>query len=293
MIISCSRRTDIPAFYGSWLMERLRAGEVAVRNPVNPKQVSRIELDSSSVECIVFWTKNPAPFMEHLNEIDAMGYNYYFQFTLTPYESDIERKLDKSKIIETFIRLSERIGRERVIWRYDPILINEKWTAGVHAEKFMEIIAKLYTRTEKCVISFIDSYPFLKKSFAENRISGPDAVTINEIAQNFSAIKNAYAPAMQIATCCEKVDLAQYGIVHNKCIDDELVSRVTGAAIKYRKDPSQRLACGCLRSRDIGAYNTCRHDCLYCYAKRPGAVTLHSRSHDVNLFAPKSVGSAL
>ncbi len=164
MIISASRRTDIPAFYGEWFYNRLLEKEFVIRNPRNPRNVSRIIFEPEDIDCIVFWTKNPKHFFPYLDRIDDLGYNYYFQFTLTSYGSDIEQNVDrKSKIIDTFIQLADRIGKAKIIWRYDPILINSRYSFEYHEKWFDYLCEKLYRYTEKCVISFIDvhQYSFL------------------------------------------------------------------------------------------------------------------------------------
>jgi hypothetical protein len=266
MILSASRRTDIPAFFGDWFMNRLTEKKVAVRNPMNPKNITEIALDPDLIECIVFWTKNPERFLKQLPMIDALGYRYYFQFTLTAYDTTIERNIAKTSIVETFIKLSEYIGKEKVIWRYDPILINDIFTIRYHLENFEALCGKLYRYTEKCVISFVDTYSFLAETFKQNSIYELSNDTIAVLADNFTAISNKYH--LPLFTCGEKLNLDRYGIAHNKCVDGDLIERLFNLKVKSKKDPSQRLECGCCVSRDIGAYNTCLHDCIYCYAKR-------------------------
>jgi hypothetical protein len=266
MIISASRRTDIPAFFGDWFMNRLREKKVLVRNPVNPGMITEIPLEPDLIECIVFRTKNPENFLKHLPEIDALGYRYYFQFTLTAYDAAIERNIDKTNIKETFIKLSEYCGKEKVIWRYDPVLLIDTFTIHYHLEAFESLCRKLYRHTEKCVISFIDAYSFLTEKFKQNSIYELSNDEIDMLADNFAAIAKKYN--IPLFTCAEKSNLAQYGIGHNKCIDDDLIERLFNLKVKSKKDPSQRLECGCCVSRDIGAYNTCLHDCVYCYAGR-------------------------
>ena len=158
MIISVSRRTDIPALYSPWFFNRLKEQYVLVRNPVNFHQISRVPLSPQVVDAIVFWTKNPVPMLEHLSELK--DYNYYFQFTLTPYDQDIEPGLPSKKdvLIPAFIALSKAIGYERVIWRYDPILLNRQYTIDRHIQSFQQMAQTLKGYTKKCVISFIDSY---------------------------------------------------------------------------------------------------------------------------------------
>jgi hypothetical protein len=267
MIISASRRSDIPAFYGEWFMDCLRAGEVFVKNPVNGTQVSRIDLSPGAVDCFVFWTKNPAPFLPFLDELDGRGYRYYFQFTLTPYGRDLEPNLPgKQTLLDTFCRLSERLGRERVVWRYDPIILTPRYGYSYHAEQFEEFCRTLGEKTEKCVISFVDSYRFLKKNFEELGIRELTAAEILGIAEILRPAAERYG--LVLASCCEQADLGGYNIGRTKCVDEELINRVFGLRLVYKKDPGQRRHCLCSASRDIGSYHSCRHGCRYCYAAR-------------------------
>ncbi|MDR0388224.1 MAG: DUF1848 domain-containing protein [Treponema sp.] len=266
MIISASRRTDIPAFFGEWFYNRLKEKRVLVRNPRNPGMITEIPLDPGLIECIVFWTKNPENFFQYLPKIDRLGYRYYFQFTLTPYDASIERNLDKSRIIRIFTELSRMIGRNKVIWRYDPILVNNVFTVDFHRERFESLCARLSPYTEKCVISFIDSYPFLKKEFDDNNITALPKGEMTAMAELLSSIAGKYD--MPLFTCCEKIDLERFGIRHNRCIDGDLIERLFNVMVTAAGDPSQRSGCGCHAGRDIGTYNTCLHGCAYCYARR-------------------------
>jgi hypothetical protein len=268
LIFSASRRTDIPAFFGEWFLERLRCGDVAARNPVNTRQITRFTFNPACVDCIVFWTKNPAPFMKYLDSIDELGYAYYFQFTITPYEKDLEQNLDKRGITDTFIRLSERIGRDRVVWRYDPVIINDRYPVSFHVDRFCGMAEQLCGHTEKCVISFVDGYRFLADAMRRYGITELQPQHIESLAGQICRALDALPSRITIAACCEKIDLAEYGIQRNACVDGELITRITGVRREYRKDPSQRAGCRCVQSRDIGAYSTCRHTCVYCYAGR-------------------------
>jgi len=263
MIISASRRTDIPSYYSEWLFNSIKEKFVYVRNPFNTHQINVINLDPELIECIVFWSKNPKPMIDNLGLLK--DYKYYFQFTLTPYEQDVETRLPpKTEIIETFKKLSDIIGPQKVIWRYDPILINKKYNIFFHIDKFEKLAGVLKGYTEKVTFSFIDFY----KKITEN-VKLLDIVEIsteekNIIAQNFSEIvKNNN---LSIDTCAEDIDLSQYGITHARCIDDRLISKITGNNLQIEKDKNQRQECGCVRSIDIGEYNSCSNGCVYCYA---------------------------
>ncbi len=263
MIISCSRRTDIPAFYSDWFFNRIREGYVLVRNPINSNQLSRVSLDPAVVDCIVFWTKNPAPMLDSLHLL--INYNYYFQFTLTPYGKDIEPNLPpKTEILDTFLRLSAKVGKKRIIWRYDPILFSESVNIEYHVEHFTRLAERLSGHTEKCIISFIDMYHHLQGKMAGLSLKPPDEFEMRTLAENIATI--ASANNIKVETCAEKIDLSDLGIGHGKCIDDHLVAELTGVNLKIAKDKYQRKLCDCVASVDIGEYNTCRHGCRYCYA---------------------------
>ena len=264
MIVSASRRTDIPNYYSDWFYRRIKEGFVCVRNPMNPKQVSRIALTPDVVDCIVFWTKNPKPMMDRLYELAA--YSYYFQFTLTGYGTDMERNVPhkKEKMIPIFQTLSDMIGKDRVIWRYDPILFTKTYTPEYHLRAFGQIAAALAGYTEKCVISFVDTYAKNKKELAALGTYELDEPECLQFAKGLS--ESALQNGMEIASCAERIDLRACGIKHNCCIDKDLIERIIGCPIKAGKDKNQRAECGCIESVDIGTYHTCRNGCRYCYA---------------------------
>lgn len=264
MILSVSRRTDIPAFYSDCFFNRIREGYVLVRNPMNIHQVSRIPLTPDIVDCIVFWIKNPKPMLSRLDELN--DYRYYFQFTLNSYAKDIEPNVPSKndEVIQTFKTLSDKIGRERVIWRYDPIFINDKYSLDYHIKYFKKLAEMLDGKFGHCVISFVDYYSKSSTRFKENNIYEPDMESITVLAEKFAQI--AGEKGFILKTCSEKYDLSKYGISHGKCIDDDLISKLVGADLNIKKDKNQRDECGCVESIDIGLYNTCPHGCKYCYA---------------------------
>ncbi len=279
MILSVSRRTDIPAFYTPWLMNRLREGFVLVRNPMNYHQVSRVSLDPKVIDCIVFWTKNPEPLMPFLPDI-GKKYPFYFQYTLNAYGRDMEPGLPElQKKLDTFRKLAEMIGPEKVIWRYDPVILTEKYTVEEHIRSFGQLAEALEGATLKCVFSYVDLYPKVLRN-----MKGMDADTAGD--GEMKVLAGAFAEAagkhgMKLETCAEGVDLEALGISHGHCIDGELITDLTGWTLKAKKDPNQRSECGCLESIDIGQYNTCRHGCKYCYANfNPASVALLSGKHD-------------
>lgn len=260
MIISASRRTDVPAFYFKWFLQRLREGYALIPNPRNPNRIGRVDLCPDKVDCIVFWSKNPLPMMDKLDEFDQMGYPYYVQFTLTPYEQAIERALPpKEKLVEAFIDLARRTGPKGVVWRYDPIFVDKNQSIPWHTQQFTGLCQKLAGHTQRCVISFIDSYKSISEAFRPLT-----QAEILELAATFSAIAKTHGIAL--FTCAEDVDLSAYHINHSACIDQRLVEAAAGYPIIAKKDGNQRPACCCVESVDIGAYDTCSNGCTYCYA---------------------------
>ncbi len=266
MIISCSRRTDIPAFYPEWLMNRLREAYVCVSNPFNTNQISKVNLSKDVVDCIVFWTKDAGPMMKYLDEIDEMEYDYYFQFTITPYQKDIEAGIDdKHEIVKNFIKLSDKIGKERVILRYDPILITSNYSVDYHEKAFGILLKTLGKYTEKVVISFVDHYRKNRKKLLEEGIYELTEDQVRDIAIRFAKMTNQYG--LTLETCAEKYDLDDLGIRHGACIDGTYIEKLIGSELAnaHTKD-GNRQVCGCMQSIDIGRYDTCLHGCTYCYA---------------------------
>jgi len=273
MIISASRRTDIPAYYTEWMINRTKEQYVYVRNPMNIHQVSKINLAPEVVDCIVFWSKNPKPMLDKLQHFN--NYAYYFQFTLNPYDNDIETKLPpKEEIIETFKKLSDIIGPQRIIWRYDPILLNERYTIEYHITNFEEIACQLKGFTEKVTFSFIDFYKKITENIKSNyitRITFEEKITI---AESFSKI--AKENNLLIDTCAEDINLSQYNIGHARCIDDRLIVKIIGSNLSVEKDKNQRFECGCVGCIDIGEYNSCPNGCIYCYANYSQKIVINS-----------------
>ena len=260
MIISASRRTDIPAFYAGWFMRRLDAGHLLVPNPWNPRQMGRVRLSPDTTDCIMFWTKNPAPMLGMLDRLDALGYRYYFSFTVTPYGRDIEKRLPpKNQILGTFRRLSERLGPHRVDWRFDPVMVGARYSVQWHLDRFGEMCGRLRGFTGRCIMNFIKSYPHIA-----SRVKVMDDGTIRETALGLAAIAAEYG--IPLYNCTEQWDLREQGIGFSACIDREKIEALTGWPIAARKDPGQPAVCNCLESVDIGMYGTCPHGCAYCYA---------------------------
>lgn len=263
MILSVSRRTDIPAFYWEWFLNRIQAGFVDVRNPMNIHQVSRINIRPEVVDCIVFWTKNAGNIIPHLDQLK--DYKYYFQYTINPYNKLIEENVPlKKDVIENFRSLSEIIGPNRVIWRYDPILLTNMIDVEYHIRYFEELAKRLKGYTNRCVISFVDLYKKTVSNTRELMMKEPTDIEMHFLAHNLSSIAKEYG--MEIASCSESIDLAFDGVRHGCCIDRNLIEEIVGYKIDVKKDKNQRRECGCVESVDLGAYNTCLHACKYCYA---------------------------
>lgn len=273
MIISASRRTDIPALYPQWFINRLLAKEVLVPNPYNRKKVQRVSLARDVVDMIVFWTKNPKPIIPYLRMIDMLEYPYYFEVTVTDYGKDMEPNLPSmEESIASFILLSEKIGKERVDFRFDPIILNDKYSAAYHLEKFDMMCDWLHKYTERCIFSFVDQYKGC--SFLE-----PEAEEMIELAAKMAKIADKYD--LPLFTCAEKLDLERYGIRHASCIDKNKIEELLGYKIDVKRDSGQRKECRCVESVDIGMYDTCIHGCKYCYANGlPENVMKKNKLHD-------------
>ena len=281
MIISASRRTDIPAYYSEWFFRRIKEGFVCVRNPMNPRRVSRVFLSPDAVDGIVFWTKNPTPMLSRLSVLS--DYAYYFQFTLTPYGTDVENNLPPKNevIIPAFQKLSEETGKDRVVWRYDPVLVSEKYTVRYHTEAFCRLCERLAAYTEKCTISFLDIYKGMQNCISPLGIRPPNTEEIFELAEYFSRIGTEHG--ISIDTCSESVDLGSFGIGRASCIDGRRLERICGYKLKAERDRNQRSECGCVSSVDIGAYNSCLNGCVYCYANySKGILNSNCAKHDPN-----------
>ena len=270
MIISASRRTDIPAFYAPWFMGRIREGYCLVPNPYNRKQVSRVPLSPAEVEVIVFWTRDPRPLLPYLAELDERGYRTCFQFTLTGYPALLEPHLpEASALVGAFLDLARLVGPQRVLWRYDPILLCDLTDAAFHLAHFSELAAALSGATERATISLFDPYPqalrrLQRVGVRPHQAEGIDAALAGLLR---ALAATAQQQGMEMVSCAEPRDLSPYGIRPGKCIDEAYIARVFGLHVSAAKDPYQRPACGCVASKDIGIYGTCGHGCLYCYAQ--------------------------
>ena len=279
MIINTGCRTDIPAFYSKWLINRIREGYVLVRNPYNPNQVTRYNLSPDVVDCLAFCTKNPEPMLKYLDEIDK--YKQYWFVTITPYGKDIEPNVpNKEKVIESFKKLSKHIGVDAIGWRYDPIFIGNNFDVNKHIYYFEKIAKELKNYTHNCTISFLDLYEKVKRNAPE--IKPPNHEEQIQIAKVFSKISKENN--MVIHSCCEKTYLSQYGLKCNGCMSKEIVEKAIGCNLNPPNSRKNlRESCNCLMGNDIGAYNTCGHLCKYCYANaNKGFVIENMKKHNDN-----------
>jgi hypothetical protein len=299
VIISASRSTDIPAFYAEWFINRLRAGYCVWYNPFNQKPMY---VSFKNCKVVVFWSKNPKPLIPYLKELDNMGIHYYFQFTLNDYENEgFEPNVPPlQERIETFKTLSEQIGKEKVIWRFDPLILTQSLSPRDLLTKIWNLGNQLKGYTDKLVFSFADIGNIYRK--VQNNLKRENIPYIEftkdsmiEIAEGLVKIRERWKSDgwnISPATCAEQIDLEQYDIEHNHCIDRELMNKIfyNDTDLMYYlscgklpdkkslfvndipdkfinlKDKGQRKICGCMISKDIGMYNTCSHFCVYCYA---------------------------
>lgn len=257
-------------------MNRVREGYCCVVNPFNPSQVTRVSLSPGDVDAIVFWTRNSEPLISYLPELDDRGYRYYFQYTLTGYPRILEPhapRLDEA--IRAFRRLADVMGPERVIWRYDPIVLTNLTTLEYHARNFERLCIALDGYTRRVVISLMDEYRSVMLRLERMSAEGLKYIPNPENQPGFAEmvcrmVDVARAHGIETVSCAEDVHLTPYGVRSGKCIDDELIRRLFGIEVTGEKDPGQRATCRCVVSKDIGAYDTCRHGCAYCYATGSG-----------------------
>ncbi len=276
MIINTGQRTDIPAFYSTWLMNRIREGYVLVRSPYDPKRVFRYRLDPEVVDLLAFCTKDPSPMLKYIDELSV--FRQYWQVTITPYGREIEPNVPAYHlVIDSFRKLSEKIGSTHCAWRYDPILLNHTYTAESHLQSFQEMAELLKGYTDTVIISFIDLYEKTKRNYPEVREVSVDDQII--LAQQMK--KTADACGMKIQACLEHPFLENFGIDTGGCFTAYTAEKVIGEKISGYPRTQARKGCNCLLHADIGAYNTCGHGCRYCYANADmHTVRENMKKHD-------------
>lgn len=276
MIINTGMRTDIPAFYSEWFVNRIKEGFVYTRNPYSPTQVTKYSLSPDVVDVISFCTKNPAPMLEKMELVK--GYAQYWFVTITPYEKDIEPNVpSKENVMESFIELSMIVGSYCIGWRYDPILITEEYSVERHINDFEKMAKTLSGYTHTCVISFIDLYQKVQRNFPEAKtVSKNDRIYLGK---EFIRIASKYD--MVIRPCAEGNELEPYGADCSGCMTKQTFETALQGHLNVPPNKSQRSECGCLLGKDIGQYDTCGHFCKYCYANSDKeAVRQNIKLHD-------------
>ncbi len=260
MIIQTGMRTDIPAFYAEWFANRINEGYVMVRNPYQPLQVTQYSLNPEVVDLIGFCTKNPAPMLKYIDLLKPYG--MYWYITITPYGREIEPRVpEKKKVIESFQKLSEIVGKDSMGWRYDPIFLNERYTPEYHLQQFEKMASTLEDYTENCVISFIDLYQKVRRNFPEvKEVDGQNRLYLGK-----NMIRIAKEHKMTVRPCGEGDELAVYGADCSGCMTEKIYEKALHTTMNFPKKPSVRKECVCFLGNDIGAYNSCLHMCRYCY----------------------------
>ena len=276
MIINTGQRTDIPAFYSEWFVNRLKAGFVLARNPYNPQRITRYRLTPDVVDVIGFCTKNPAPMLPHMDLLRPFG--QYWYVTITPYGRDIEPHVpNKLRVLESFRRLSQIAGVNSVGWRYDPILISEEWPVQRHIKAFEYMANALRGYTKTAVISFIDLYEKTKRNFPESKTVSPADQMI--LGQAMAEICDRCG--MTLRPCAEGNALAPFGADCSGCMTAAMYEQAIGQRLKIPSRAPARKACACYLGGDIGAYNSCGHLCRYCYANYDAeTVRANLKAHD-------------
>ncbi|OMP75135.1 DUF1848 domain-containing protein [[Flexibacter] sp. ATCC 35208] len=317
VIVSASRSTDIPTFYADWFVERWKAGYVKWKNPFNGTE---LYVSFKETRAVVFWTKNPKPMFKHLDFLDERVKNYYFQFTLNDYDKEgFEGKVPRVESrIDTFKKLSNRIGKDRVVWRFDPLMLTKELDVNELLRRLEKIGDQLHPFTNKLVFSFADIsiYKKVQNNLRNDNIDYIEFAsdTMIEFAKGLNKLNENWN--LELATCAEKFDLNKYGIMQNKCVDDDLMIKLflhDKELMKFlgiefvkptlfepfvgidkarrMKDKGQRDACGCIVSKDIGEYNTCPHECVYCYANTSKEIAIQNyKSHITNPTAETITG---
>lgn len=278
MILQTGMRTDIPAFYSHWFINRIKEGYVLVRNPYNLSAVTKYRINPDVVDLIAFCTKNPAPMLKHMDILKPFG-QYWF-VTITPYGKEIEPNVpDKKQVVDSFKTLSKTVGIDSIGWRYDPIFITEKYSLDFHFKAFEKMAGALSGYTNTCIISFIDLYKKVIRNFPQARMVAKEERL--KIGKAFVDIGKRYN--ITIKACAEGDELAQYGVDCSGCFTQEVYEKALHTRLNMPKRKGQRNECACFFGNDIGAYDTCKHLCKYCYANtNKDAVVRNSKLHNQN-----------
>ena len=279
MIINTGARTDTVQYYTDWLLKRFEEGYVLARNPLFPNKVTRYELNPDVVDCVVFCSKNYEPILSRLYEITDK-FNTYFHYTITAYGKDVEPGVPSiSESIETLKKLSALVGKQRVSWRYDPVLLTEKYTIETHLKTFEKMARELSPYIDRCIFSFVEMYKKLEYNMPE--IIMMSAENMDVLAQRFGEIAKKHG--IYIQTCGTNGDFSKYGIHSSGCMTLDILGAANNITFKNLKHKGLRQGCHCIESRDIGAYDTCMNGCKYCYAnKNPQKAFDNYKLHDPN-----------
>ncbi|MEI0486699.1 DUF1848 domain-containing protein [Brachyspira intermedia] len=274
MIISASRRTDIPSLHTKWFLNRLKEEYVITQNPISKNNFYKIPLNKNIVDIIVFWSKNPN--IDFLKEVRDLGYEFYLHFTITPYNKNIEKNIpDKNLLIKNFQIISKLFGKEKIIWRYDPIILNDDFDANYHINNFKNFADNLNGYTDECIFSFVQIYSKIKNNI--KNINDDDKLLLIENIKEISEKNN-----IKLKSCSQDFDkITNIRIEKSACIDKERIQKILGYSIKEKKDKSQRKLCNCIESIDIGMYNTCTNGCIYCYANSKNILKDYDANNEI------------
>jgi len=288
MILNTGARTDTVQFYSEWLLKRFEEGYVYTRNPLFPNKVTRYELSPEKIDLVMFCSKNYKPILKRLHEITDK-YRTYFHYTITAYGKDVEPlvpPIDES--IDTLIELSKQVGKQRIAWRYDPVLLTDKYTVEVHAKTFEYMAERLVPYIDRCIFSFVEMYKKLETNMPEIMpLTDGDK---DRIAEILGKIAKKYS--LHLQTCGTNGDYTKYGIHISGCATLEVLGAANSCEFKDLKHKGLREGCHCIESRDIGAYDTCLNGCKYCYAnKSPQKAKNNYKYHNPN--SPLLLGELL
>ncbi|AEM21124.1 hypothetical protein Bint_0492 [Brachyspira intermedia PWS/A] len=274
MIISASRRTDIPSLHTKWFLNRLKEEYVITQNPISKNNFYKIPLNKNIVDIIVFWSKNPN--IDFLKEVKDLRYEFYLHFTITPYDKNIEKNIpDKKLLIKNFQTISKLFGKEKIIWRYDPIILNDDFDANYHINNFKNFADNLNGYTDECIFSFVQIYSKIKNNI--KNINDNDKLILIKNIKEISEKNN-----IKLKSCSQDFDnITNIRIEKSACIDKERIQKILGYSIKEKKDKSQRKLCNCIESIDIGMYNTCTNGCIYCYANSKNILKDYDANNEI------------
>ena len=275
MILNTGGRTDTVQYYTDWLLQRFSEGYVLTRNPMFPSKVIRYELTPDKVDCVVFCSKNYKPILPRLHEITDR-FHTYFHYTITAYGRDIEPGVPSvEESMETLKALSRLVGKQRIAWRYDPVLLTKEYTIGRHLETFERMAGELAPYIDRCIFSFVEMYKKLEVNMPE--LIPLSCQDMESLAQGLGSIAQKYGISIQ--TCGTNGDYTRYGIHASGCMTLDILGKANGITFRSRKHKGTRQGCHCIESRDIGAYDTCLNGCKYCYANKSPQKAFENRQY--------------